>query len=122
MNITITPKAEKFMQRIVRFGGPEGSGFRLTVSPGGCSGLSSAFSAEPQPLPGDAIFDWNGLKLFLPVESRLLLEGATIDFVETMTEAGLSFKLPNASSCGCSSTSNPSSSASVVDISSIKRA
>ena len=39
MNITITPKAEKFMRRIVRFGGgPADSGFRLTVTAGGfCS-------------------------------------------------------------------------------------
>ncbi len=121
MNITITPKAVKFMRRIGRFGGPEGSGFRLTVSPGGCSGLASEFSAEAVPHEGDAIFDWNGLKLFLPVESRLMLEGATIDFLETLTESGLSFKLPGASSCGCSSSAG-SSGSSVVDISAIKHA
>ncbi len=123
MNITITPKAEKFMRRIVRFGGTEGSGFRLSVSPGGCSGFASEFSAEAAPLTGDVVFDWNGLKLFLPVESRLMLEGATIDFVETATESGLSFKLPNAQSCGCSSSSGSSAgSSTVVNISAITRA
>ncbi len=125
MNITITPKAEKFMRRIVRFGGgPADSGFRLSVSPGGCSGLAAEFSAEAAPMPGDVAFDWNGLKLFLPVESRLLLEGVTIDFIDTPMESGLSFINPNAASCGCGSSGSSAGDAgtTVVNVSSIKRA
>ena len=40
MDITITPAAQKFMRRMVRFGGDGATGFRLLVSPGGCSGLA----------------------------------------------------------------------------------
>lgn len=101
MNITITPAAEKFMRRIVRFGGAPGSGFRLQVAAGGCSGLTSEFTVEPAPLPGDATFDCNGLKVFLPAESRLLLEGVTIDFADTMQESGLTFHNPNAPAGSC---------------------
>ena len=121
MNITITPKAEKFMRRIVRFGGgPADSGFRLTVTAGGCSGLASEFSSEATPKDGDATLDWNGLKVFLPAESRLLLDGVTIDFVDTALESGLSFINPNASSCGCSSAESSSKPVmATVDISSI---
>lgn len=121
MNITITPKAEKFMRRIVRFGGgPADSGFRLTVTAGGCSGLASEFSSEATPKAGDATLDWNGLKVFLPAESRLLLDGVTIDFVDTALESGLSFINPNAASCGCSSAESSSKPAmATVDISSI---
>lgn len=130
MNITITPKAEKFMRRIVRFGGgPEDSGFRLVVSPGGCSGLSAEFSSEAAPKAGEATFDWNGLKVFLPAESRLLLEGVTVDFVETAVESGFSFINPNATSSCCSSSdssSKPDMAAkpamAAVSISAIKRA
>ncbi|MDA8328450.1 MAG: iron-sulfur cluster assembly accessory protein [Betaproteobacteria bacterium] len=124
MNITITPKAEKFMRRIVRFGGgPADSGFRLTVTAGGCSGLASEFSSEAVPKAGDAILDWNGLKVFLPAESRLLLDGVTIDFVDTTLESGLSFINPNATSCGCSSSDGSSKPAmTAIDISAIKRA
>ena len=124
MNITITPKAEKFMRRIVRFGGgPTDSGFRLTVTAGGCSGLAAEFSSEAKPLAGDATVDWNGLKLFLPAESRLLLDGVTIDFIDTALESGLSFINPNAASCGCSSAESASKPAqATVNISDIKRA
>jgi len=104
MNITITPKAEKFISRMIRFngGGPE-YGFRLSVSPGGCSGLSSSFTVEPAPMPGDAVLQSNGVKLYLPAESRVLLEGVTIDFTDTAMSTGLSFINPHAQACGCSS-------------------
>ena len=32
----------------------------------------------------------NGLRIFMPAESRLLLDGVTVDFAETATSAGLS--------------------------------
>lgn len=104
MELSITPKAEKFIARMIRFnGGTPNFGFRLIVSPGGCSGLSSEFSVEPGPMDGDGVFEVSGLKLFLPAESRILLDGATIDFKDTPMESGLTFITANAGSCGCSS-------------------
>ena len=119
MELSLTPAAEKFVRRMIRFGGAgESAGFRLTVSAGGCSGLASEFTVEAAPLPNDAVVEVNGVKFFLPAESRLLLEGATIDFADTPTNSGLTFVTPNSPSCGCSSTSASSGVASV-DISSI---
>lgn len=104
MNVTITPKAEKFMARMIRFnGGASGSGFRLVVTPGGCSGLSSSFTVESAPLAGDEVLESNGVRVFLPAESRILLDGVTVDFSDSMMESGLTFINPNATSCGCSS-------------------
>ena len=46
-NLTITPAAAKFINRIVRFAGlGAGAGLRLAVTPGGCSGYASEFSPE----------------------------------------------------------------------------
>jgi iron-sulfur cluster assembly accessory protein len=104
MELSLTPKAEKFIGRMIRFnGGTPEHGFRLTVSPGGCSGLSSEFTVEAAPLEGDAVVEASGLRLFLPAESRILLDGATIDFKDTPMESGLTFITPNSGSCGCSS-------------------
>ncbi len=114
MDLTITPSAEKFIQRMVRFGGAgENAGFRLSVSPGGCSGLASEFSVEAEPLPGDAVVVINGLKLFLPVESRLLLQGVTMDFKDTPLQSGLVFVDPKASGCSTCGTSAPSAEVAV---------
>jgi len=108
MGLTITPNAEKFMRRMVRFGGagPE-AGFRLTVSPGGCSGLASQFSVEATPLAGDSVIEWNGLKVFLPEESRVLLDGVIVDFADTAMSSGLVFHDPRANNCGSCSTATP---------------
>lgn len=120
MNLTITPSAEKFISRMIRFNGGAAAGFRLQVSAGGCSGLASEFTVEKAPLAGDSVFESNGVKLFLPAESRLLLDGVTIDFSDTLMNSGLSFINPNASTCGCSSSSTTPGASSVA-ISSVTR-
>lgn len=103
-NVTITPAAAKFIKRIVRFSGlPAGAGFRLTVSPGGCSGYTSEFSAEAAPQQGEQTLEIDGMRLFLGAESRLMLDGLTIDFAETPTQSGLTFINPNKAPCACSS-------------------
>ena len=106
MNIIITDKAQQFISRMIRFnGGTAASGFRLVVTPGGCSGFNSSFTVESAPQEGDATLESNGVKVFLPAESRILLEGITVDFADTAMATGLSFINPNAQSCACSSAS-----------------
>ncbi|CAN5375781.1 iron-sulfur cluster assembly accessory protein [soil metagenome] len=99
MNFTITPAAEKFIRLMIRADGDASSGFRLAVSPGGCSGLAADMSVKREPTAGDAVVERNGLKLFLPAESRILLEGVTIDFADTATQTGLVFHDPKQASC-----------------------
>ncbi len=101
MNLTVTPSAEKFIKRMLRFDGGPSGGFRLLVTPGGCSGLAAEFSVESEPKKGEAVVEVSGLKLFLPAESRLLLEGVTIDFAETPMQSGFVFHDPKQKSCGC---------------------
>lgn len=99
MNFTITPAAQKFMRMMLRVDGGTGSGFRLAVSPGGCSGLAADISVRAEPQAGDAVVEREGVKLFLPAESRLLLDGVTIDFADTPTQTGLVFHDPKQVSC-----------------------
>lgn len=122
VDMTITAAAEKFIRRMLRMGGESG-GFRLVVSAGGCSGLSSSFSIESQPVAGDAVYEHQGLRLFLPAESRLLLQGVTVDFADTPTQTGLVFHDPKGAACGCSSGSAKDSlpGVSSISISSITR-
>jgi iron-sulfur cluster assembly accessory protein len=99
MNFAITPAAEKFIRLMVRTDGGPGSGFRLVVSPGGCSGLSADISVLPAPERGDAVVERGGVKLFLPAESRIVLEWVTIDFADTAAQTGLVFRDPKGTSC-----------------------
>jgi iron-sulfur cluster assembly accessory protein len=107
MNFEITPAAEKFIRLMLLADGAPGSGFRLVVSPGGCSGLAADISVLPTPAPGDAIVERKGVKLFLPAESRILLDGVTIDFADTAAKTGLVFHDPKGSSCSSSSGGKP---------------
>ena len=100
MDVAVTPAAEKFIRRLLRFDGATGSGFRLQVRAGGCSGLAADFSVEAAPLAGDTVIEVSGIKLFLPAESRLLLDGATIDFKETAMETASFFHDPKLNGCG----------------------
>jgi len=106
MKFTLTPGAHKFIRRMIMFSPNPGGGFRLLVTPGGCSGLSAQFEVEPAPLAGDQEFVCDGLKFYLPAESRLLLDGVTIDFAESATSGGLVFFDPKAAG-GCKSHGAP---------------
>jgi iron-sulfur cluster assembly accessory protein len=100
MNLTMTPAAEKFIRRLLRFDGGPGAGFRLKVSPGGCSGLAADFTVAPALEAGEQAFAVNGVTLFLGAESRLLLDGVTIDFADTPLQSGFVFQDPKHVACG----------------------
>jgi iron-sulfur cluster assembly protein len=102
MNITLTPAAEGFMRRMVRMNGGRG-GFRLTVTPGGCSGLSASFSVESDAAPDDGVIEREGLRVFVSAASLPLLEGVTVDFADSPMQTGFVFKDPKAGACSCSS-------------------
>jgi iron-sulfur cluster assembly protein len=121
MDVSITPAAEKFIKRILRFDGGPDSGFRLVVTPGGCSGLASEFSVASAPQAGDAVVELSGMKFFMPAETRVLLTGVTIDFSETPTQSGLVFHDPKAAASSCSSASPNLPGTASIDISSIAR-
>jgi iron-sulfur cluster assembly accessory protein len=103
MCVTITPRAAAFMRRMVKFcDDPAGRGFRLVVSPGGCSGFASFFTIEAKPHPGDREFDAEGTPVYMPDSSCELLRGHVIDFADSATQTGLVFTGPAQSAgCGC---------------------
>ncbi|MEX8518138.1 MAG: HesB/IscA family protein [Leptothrix sp. (in: b-proteobacteria)] len=121
-NVTVTPAAQKFISRMVRFSEHPAGGFRLQVSPGGCSGYNAEFTVEAAPKEGDAELALGGTRVFLPAESRLLLDGFTMDFADTPTKSGLTFTSPTAASCACSSSGDAAPPAQATfSLSSLKR-
>jgi iron-sulfur cluster assembly accessory protein len=106
MKFTLTSAAHKFIQRMVQFSANPGGGFRLLVSPGGCSGLNAMFDVEAAPRAGDQEFIVDGVKFYLPADSRLLLDGVTIDFADSSTSGGLVFHDPK-STGSCKNASAP---------------
>jgi iron-sulfur cluster assembly accessory protein len=87
-NTTLTAAAEKFIRRMTRFTTSEQAGFRLKVTPGGCSGLAVAFDVVPEPDAQEVLWTPSGLRIFLDASSCLLLDGAVVDFAETFAHTG----------------------------------
>lgn len=90
MGFTLTEPAQRFIQRVVRLSGG-GGGFRLMVKPGGCAGLTAKFGAAQMPDASEKIVKLNGIILFLNADTRILLEGVTVDFADTAHETGFKF-------------------------------
>ena len=75
---------------------------RLSVSGGGCSGFSYAFSLDGETTSGDHVFEWHGVRLVVDDVSLDLLNGAEVDYVDDLMAASFRINNPNASStCGC---------------------
>ena len=80
-----------------------GSGLRVFVQGGGCSGFQYGLMIEENGQgAGDQVFESNGVKLYVDPISIRYLSGAEVDFVDTVTGGGFTIKNPNATStCGC---------------------
>ncbi|CAN5145927.1 iron-sulfur cluster insertion protein ErpA [soil metagenome] len=75
---------------------------RVAVQPGGCSGLIYQLYFDERLLEGDATRDFNGVEVVVDKMSVPYLEGASIDFEDTIQKQGFTIDNPNASgSCAC---------------------
>jgi len=80
-----------------------GSGLRVFVQGGGCSGFQYGLMIEENGQgAGDQVYESHGVKLFVDPISIQYLKNAEVDFVDTVSGGGFTIKNPNAkSTCGC---------------------
>src|SRR3982750_540709 len=75
---------------------------RVAVQPGGCSGLIYQLYFDERSLDGDLLRDYDGVEVVVDRMSGPYLDGATIDFADTIEKQGFTIDNPNASgSCAC---------------------
>jgi iron-sulfur cluster assembly accessory protein len=75
---------------------------RVAVQPGGCSGLIYQLYFDERLLDGDAVVDFDGVEVVVDKMSVPYLEGASIDFEDTIQKQGFTIDNPNAGgSCAC---------------------
>ncbi len=102
--ITLTPNAVAKVKEIMAQQDPKPAGLRVGVKGGGCSGFSYSMSFENQAGMMDKVYEIDGLKVFVDATSAMYLQGATVDYVETLEGAGFKFDNPNVrTTCGCGS-------------------
>jgi iron-sulfur cluster assembly accessory protein len=75
---------------------------RIAVQPGGCSGLRYQLFFDERDLDGDTVSDFDGVGVVVDRMSLPYLNGAVIDFMDTIEKQGFTIDNPNAGgSCAC---------------------
>ena len=75
---------------------------RLGVRPGGCSGFSYELELDSKIDDTDIVNEFDGVKLVIDAQSMEKVNGAEIDYRDTLQGAGFHINNPNVErSCGC---------------------
>lgn len=75
---------------------------RVSVTSGGCSGLSYSLDFDNESKENDQVFEDNGVKVVTDLKSFLYLCNTTLEFSGGLNGKGFVFNNPNASrTCGC---------------------
>jgi iron-sulfur cluster assembly accessory protein len=102
--VQLTETAVVKVKEILDTQEPKPNGLRISVVGGGCSGFSYSMAFENAPGMLDKTYKFDGLNVFVDQASMLYLDGAEVDYVETLEGSGFKFNNPNVkSTCGCGS-------------------
>ncbi len=100
--VTLTPIAAQKLTALLAEKNLPGYGLRVFVSGGGCSGFQYGMGFENTTEEGDFVFESNGVRVYLDSASAMYLEGATVDYVDSLMGGGFRIENPNAvSTCSC---------------------
>jgi iron-sulfur cluster insertion protein len=102
--VTITENAaNKISELLVEENNPNYK-LRTFVQGGGCSGFQYGFTFDEQVNEDDFVLEKQGIKILIDAMSMQYLEGAVIDYKESLEGSQFSIQNPNAqSTCGCGS-------------------
>ena len=102
--VILTDTAASKVKALLEQEGRTDLALRIAVQPGGCSGLRYQLFFDERSLDGDAVQTYadGSVKVVVDRMSVPYLNGARIDFVDTIERQGFTIDNPNAgSSCAC---------------------
>ena len=105
--VTLSEVASRKLTEILSAQTEKVYGLRLHAMAGCCSGPQYGMSlAGEGAMPGDWEGEFAGIRVLVDPDSAPLLEGATIDYVETAEASGFTIRNPqavatNGGGCGC---------------------
>ena len=94
--ISITPDASTQVREVLADKEKEGHSLRVFVRGMSCSGPAYGMALDNETRPDDTIIDLNGIKVLVDPASAPYLDGAEIDFVDTLMGRGFTVNNPNA--------------------------
>jgi iron-sulfur cluster assembly accessory protein len=100
--LTLTDSSIKAVRRFLKNAPTLAEGLRVTITGGGCSGFQYGLKLEEAAAAGDTVVESHGVKIFIDPASLPLIDGAIIDFVDSLDGSGFKFTNPNAKkNCSC---------------------
>ncbi|OZM70014.1 iron-sulfur cluster insertion protein ErpA [Amycolatopsis antarctica] len=100
--VTLTDAAAIKAKALLEQEGRDDMHLRIAVQPGGCAGLRYQLFFDERSLDGDLFRDFGGLQVAVDRMSAPYVEGASIDFVDSIEKQGFTIDNPNAGgSCAC---------------------
>ena len=100
--VVLTEVAADKVRSLLEQEGRDDLRLRIGVQPGGCSGLIYQLYFDERSLDGDIVQDYDGVEVVVDRMSAPYLDGATIDFADSIEKQGFTIDNPNAgSSCAC---------------------
>ena len=100
--INVSDTAAQKVRSLLEQEGRDDLQLRIAVQPGGCSGLRYQLFFDERNLDGDVVTDFDGVAVVVDRMSSPYLNGAVIDFVDTIEKQGFTIDNPNATgSCAC---------------------
>lgn len=100
--VALTDRAQEKVHSLLTQEGRTDLRLRIAVQPGGCSGLIYQLFFDERLLDNDAVVDFHGVEVIVDQMSVPYLNGATIDFEDTIQKQGFTIDNPNAEgSCAC---------------------
>jgi len=100
--VTITDGAALKVRNLLEQEGRDDLRLRVAVQPGGCSGLIYQLFFDERLMDDDLVVDFNGVEVVVDKMSSPYIEGATVDFEDTIQKQGFTIDNPNAQgSCAC---------------------
>jgi iron-sulfur cluster assembly protein len=105
--VTVTEAAAQKVVELREREGKADARLRLFVKSGGCSGFSYGLAFDDKLNDGDLVEDHSGVPVVIDSFSREHVDGAEIDYVDSLMGSGFAINNPNAvSSCACGSSFN----------------
>ncbi|MGL4305392.1 MAG: HesB/IscA family protein [Mycobacteriaceae bacterium] len=105
--VLMTETASAKAKALLAQEGRDDLALRIAVQPGGCAGLRYQLFFDDRNLDGDLVVEFDGVKLAVDRMSAPYVEGASIDFVDTIEKQGFTIDNPNATgSCACGDSFN----------------
>jgi len=100
--VVLTDVAAAKVKSLIASEGRDDLVLRIAVQPGGCSGLRYQLELDDRSFDGDVVSEFDGVKVAIDKMSAPYLNGAQIDFTDTISQQGFTIDNPNASnSCAC---------------------